>query len=64
MTDRWVCARCFTSAEESATACPNCGLPRGASPESAVGDAAPSTETAPSAAEIPAPPPAATPAWG
>ena len=39
MTDRWVCARCFTSAEESATACPNCGLPRGASPEYAADEA-------------------------
>lgn len=38
MTDRWVCARCFTSAEESAPACPNCGLPRGATPESAAGE--------------------------
>ena len=76
MTDRWVCARCFTSAEESATACPNCGLPRGASPETGAGeaapnanapasvDAAPSTEAAPSAAERPSPPAPATPAWG
>lgn len=65
MTDRWVCARCFTSAEESATACPNCGLPRGASPESAVGEAAPSADATPSAAAAsadvsPAPPPAAS----
>ena len=38
MTERWVCARCFTSAEDAATACPNCGLERGAQPESAAGD--------------------------
>lgn len=77
MTARWVCARCFTSAEESATACPNCGLPRGATPESAVGEAAPSAdapasaeaaqgaEDASSTAVSPEPPaPAPTPAWG
>jgi hypothetical protein len=46
MTNRWVCARCFTSAEESATVCPNCGLPRGASPESA-GQGAATPEDAP-----------------
>ncbi len=70
MTDRWVCARCFTSAEESATVCPNCGLPRGGSPEYAAGEAPPSVdasasaETASSAAVSPAPPPAPTPGWG
>lgn len=70
MTDRWVCARCFTSAEESATACPNCGLARGGSPEYAAGEAPPSVdapasaETASSAAVSPAPPPAPTPGWG
>jgi hypothetical protein len=76
MTDRWVCARCFTSAEESAIACPNCGLPRGASPESGAGeaapsadaparvDAAPTVDAATSAPVSPAPPPAPTPAWG
>ena len=70
MTDRWVCARCFTSAGESAIACPNCGLPRGASPEYAAGEAPPSTE-APASAEAaqsapvsPAPAPAPTPTWG
>ena len=32
MTGRWVCPRCFTSAPETAVACPNCGLARGAEP--------------------------------
>lgn len=70
MTDRWVCARCFTSAEDSASVCPNCGLPRRASPESAAGEAPPSADAAhsadaaPSAHVSPAPPPARTPAWG
>lgn len=45
MTERWVCNRCFTSADPSAAACPNCGLARGAARPSAVdevreGDAA------------------------
>ena len=74
MTDRWVCARCFTSAEESATACPNCGLPRRASPETGASDAAPSADAPASAdassadaargAVSPAQPAAATPVWG
>jgi hypothetical protein len=38
MTERWICARCFTSAEADATVCPNCGLERGATPEAASGD--------------------------
>lgn len=38
MTERWICARCFTSAEASATVCPNCGLERGAEAESAAGE--------------------------
>jgi len=65
MTDRWVCARCFTSAEDSTTLCPNCGLPRGASPDYAAGEAPPSTDAAPPNTDVsPAPPPALTPAWG
>jgi Septum formation len=70
MTDRWVCARCFTSAEESATVCPNCGLPRGTAPESAgQGTAAPdetettwtSTSATPAPATIPTSPAPAVP---
>ncbi len=38
MTERWICARCFTSADASATVCPNCGLERGAEAESAAGE--------------------------
>ena len=38
MTERWICARCFTSAEASATMCPNCGLERGAEAASAAGE--------------------------
>lgn len=34
MPERWICKRCYTSADESVTTCPNCGLTRG--------DAAPS----------------------
>lgn len=30
MTERWICPRCYTSAEESATVCPHCGTPRDA----------------------------------
>jgi len=70
MTDRWVCARCFTSAEESATACPNCGLPRGTAPESAAADNTPAPEEltsvqppSPASEVAPARPPA-TPALG
>jgi ribosomal protein L40E len=35
VSERWICNRCYTSAEASATACPNCGLERGlpATPE-------------------------------
>ncbi|MGH2462119.1 MAG: septum formation family protein [Candidatus Limnocylindria bacterium] len=75
MTNRWVCARCFTSADESATACPNCGLARGLAPESAAGDAPagadePTAPAAPyraaepgtSAPEFPAPAPEPAPA--
>lgn len=40
MTERWICARCFTSAEANASTCPNCGLERSAQPESAAGDVA------------------------
>ena len=36
MTGRWVCNRCFTSAEPTAATCPNCGLARGAERPSAV----------------------------
>jgi len=66
MTNRWVCARCFTSAEESATACPNCRLPRGMSPESVAGDVpasgeeAPTTESPSPASEVAAAPAVAT----
>jgi len=56
MTNRWVCARCFTSAEESATVCPNCGLARGMAPESA--------NQGPSSAEETASETPATPASG
>lgn len=48
MSERWVCSRCYTSAEESATTCPNCGTPRGAAPAAA-------------AAEPTTPPPASEP---
>lgn len=57
MTNRWVCARCFTSAEESATVCPNCGLPRGAAPESAGQSGASAEENAPETPPT-SPPPA------
>jgi RNA polymerase subunit RPABC4/transcription elongation factor Spt4 len=30
VSERWICNRCYTSAEEGATVCPNCGLARGA----------------------------------
>ncbi len=59
MTNRWVCARCFTSAEESATVCPNCGLPRGTAPEPASQDTSSAEETA---SETPTPTPATPPA--
>lgn len=29
MPERWICKRCFTSADDSVAACPNCGLARG-----------------------------------
>ena len=29
MPDRWICRRCFTSADDTVTNCPNCGLARG-----------------------------------
>jgi RNA polymerase subunit RPABC4/transcription elongation factor Spt4 len=46
VTDRWICQRCFTSAETTDAACPNCGLAREAEPPAAgeltrTGDAAP-----------------------
>lgn len=62
MTNRWVCARCFTSAEESATVCPNCGLPRGMAPESAGQSgswAEESSSETPDRATTPSPGPAA-----
>jgi Septum formation/Short C-terminal domain len=31
-TDRWVCLRCFTANDPTATECSACGLPRGATP--------------------------------
>lgn len=31
MTRRWICSRCYTSADETASRCPNCGTPKGAS---------------------------------
>jgi hypothetical protein len=37
MTERWVCKRCYTSADPKVAACPNCGLARGAEPASAAG---------------------------
>ena len=60
MTERWICARCYTSAEESATECPNCGLPRGATFDATAGKvepaaaAAPETESSPEAVSGPA----------
>lgn len=49
MTERWICSRCFTSADPGVTVCPNCGLARGAPPELAAGEAAASGESAVSA---------------
>lgn len=76
MTDRWICARCYTSAEEALTACPNCGAPRGLSktfhtadagsaatpdpPDSAVPPVAP---VAPVAADVPESSSAVTPTF-
>lgn len=69
MTNRWVCARCFTSAEESATVCPNCGLPRGVALESAnqrsasaEGHASDTSATGTPATSPSSAPPAPTPA--
>jgi ribosomal protein L40E len=65
MTERWVCPRCYTSAEESATVCPNCGTPRGAALASATGSSGAEHEAGPPPEATPpesAPPPdAATP---
>jgi ribosomal protein L40E len=49
VSERWICNRCFTSAEESATVCPNCGLGRG-------------LPAAPEASETVPPPPDESPA--
>ena len=35
MPERWICRRCYTSADESVTTCPNCGLARGEAAPSA-----------------------------
>lgn len=35
MAERWICRRCYTSADESVTTCPNCGLARGEAAPSA-----------------------------
>jgi ribosomal protein L40E len=31
MSDRWICSRCYTSADDALRSCPNCGSPRGLS---------------------------------
>ena len=62
MSERWICSRCFTSADEAATECPNCGLPRGAdAPNPAAADEEPA-EAAPAEEPTaePSPPDAAT----
>jgi hypothetical protein len=48
-TGRWVCLRCFTSADASATQCPNCGLPRGQStaPPGVASDAVSGSQASP-----------------
>jgi hypothetical protein len=57
VTERWICSRCFTSAEEAATVCPNCGLPRGAeAPNPAATDPGPDDFAAESAPADEAPP--------
>ena len=60
MSERWICSRCFTSAEEDLRSCPNCGTPRGMSKTFTVNDGPPSASQRP-----PAPPsgaPGAAPA--
>jgi hypothetical protein len=34
MTERWICKRCYTSADQAVGECPNCGLARGGDPPS------------------------------
>lgn len=63
--DRWVCARCFTSAGSSLTMCPNCGTPRpqGDPAESSVASSAPPVVQPASVLAVPPVPPAPTGPW-
>lgn len=59
MSERWICNRCHTSAEASASVCPNCGLGRGlaAMPEAETSVAEPTSASAPPTSVDPAPDP-------
>jgi hypothetical protein len=47
MAERWLCKRCFTSADPIESACPNCGLPRGAAAPLLAGEVPEPEETQP-----------------
>jgi hypothetical protein len=47
MAERWLCKRCFTSADPIESACPNCGLPRGAAAPLLAGEVPEPEETLP-----------------
>jgi hypothetical protein len=55
MAERWLCKRCFTTADESVEACPNCGLARGAEAPSAAASTIPEDEEPDNAAAPPPP---------
>ena len=58
MPDRWICRRCYTSADDTVTKCPNCGLERGEAAPSPFAftevPEEPATDDEPEAADQPA----------